>query len=191
MGEAQAKPFISQQEYLDSERLATEKNEYFQGEIFAMSGASRFHNRISTNLIGQLYNHLSGKKCTHYGSDLRVHIPQNTLYTYPDITIVCDDEKYLDDAFDTLLNPKIIIEILSKTTKDYDKGSKFTLYRSIASLVEYILIDSEKMFVERFAKNSEGNWTLYENALPSDFLVIPTIDFKIELDLIYKNVFDK
>jgi Uma2 family endonuclease len=191
MGEAQAKPFISQQEYLDSERLATEKNEYFQGEIFAMSGASRFHNRISTNLIGQLFNHLSGKKCTPYGSDLRVHIPENTLYTYPDITIVCDDEKYLDDAFDTLLNPKIIIEILSKTTKDYDKGSKFTLYRSIASLVEYILIDSEKMFVERFAKNSEGNWTLYEYALPSDFLVIPTIDFKIELDLIYKNVFDK
>ena len=189
MGNALTKPFISQKEYLDTERLALDKHEYFNGEVFAMSGASRFHNRIFRNTYARIGIFLEGKKCTPYGSDLRVHIPINTLYTYPDISIVCDDEQYLDDEFDTLLNPKVIIEILSKSTKDYDKGTKFTLYRSIPSLVEYILIDSEKMFIERFAKNSEGVWSLSEYSLPTDLLQISSIDFKISLEMIYDKVF--
>ncbi len=147
-----SKPFISQKEYLDTERLALDKHEYLNGEVLAMPRLNKFHNRIFVNTYSRIGTFLLGKKCTPYGSDLRVHISENTFYTYPDISIVCDEEKYLDDEFDTLLNPKVIIEILSKSTRDYDKGTKFTLFRSIPSLVEYILIDSEKMFIERFAK---------------------------------------
>ena len=190
MGYAQKLPFITQEAYLEAERAATEKHEYFKGEIFAMSGASRFHNRIFRNIYTEVGSYLKGKKCTPYGSDLRVSVTENSLFTYPDLTIVCGKEEYLDDTFDTLLNPKVIIEILSASTREYDRGSKFKLYRDIASLQEYILVDSETMLVERFAKNTEGNWTLFEYKNPSDSLLISSIDFKILLEEVYLDVFE-
>ena len=189
MGDALKQPFITQEAYLEAESMATEKHEYFNGEIFAMSGASRFHNRIFRNIYTEVGSYLKGKKCTPYGNGLRVSITENTLYTYPDLTIVCGKEEYLDDTFDTLLNPKVIIEILSATTREYDRGSKFKLYRDIPSLQEYIMVDSETMLVERFAKNTEGNWTLFESKNPSDSLLISSIDFKILLQEVYLDVF--
>lgn len=191
MGNALTKPTISQAEYLIAERKATEKHEYFQGEIFAMSGASRFHNRININLILKIGGYLKGKKCRPYGSDLRVHVNQNSLYTYPDLTIVCDKEEYLDDTFDTLLNPKVIIEILSPSTKEYDRGSKFKLYREIPSLKEYILVDSESVFIERFYKNEENIWSLAEYKTIEDFLLISSIELKLALKEIYEDVFEE
>lgn len=191
MGNALEKPFITQEEFLLTERESKEKHEYFKGEIFAMSGASRFHNRISMNLSVSLGSYLKGKQCTPYGSDLRVHVQQNTLYTYPDITIVCGEEEYLDDKFDTLTNPKVIIEILSPSTKDYDRGSKFMLYRAIPSLVEYVLVDSEAVCIERFYKNEEGIWSLFEYKELTDLVYFAAIDFKISVEEIYSNVFDK
>lgn len=191
MGNALEKPFITQEEFLLTERESKVKHEYFKGEIFAMSGASRFHNRLFSNMFGNLFNYLKGKKCTPYGSDLRVHVQQNTLYTYPDITIVCGEEEYLDDKFDTLTNPKVIIEILSPTTKDYDRGSKFMLYRAIPSLVEYVLVDSEAVCIERFYKNEEGIWSLFEYKELTDLVYFAAIDFKISVEEIYSNVFDR
>jgi Uma2 family endonuclease len=190
MGKALAHQFISQEDYLKTERLATEKHEYFKGEIFAMSGASRFHNRISINLTLGIGGFLKGKLCKPYGSDLRVHVAENTLYTYPDLTIVCGKEEYLDDVFDTLVNPKVLIEILSPSTKDYDRGSKFTLYRGIASLEEYILVDSENIYIERFYKTIEGKWTLSEYKTISETLEISSIEFNLPLSEIYADVFE-
>src|SRR5882757_2625151 len=125
--------YISVEDYLKAERAATEKHEYYQGEIFAMSGASLKHNRISVNVLTELGNKLKGKGCQPYGSDLRIHIPKNTLFTYPDISIICGDPNLTDNSFDTATNPSVIIELLSKSTRNYDKGEKFTLYRDIAS----------------------------------------------------------
>jgi len=113
------------------------KSEYFKGEIFAMSGASLAHNKITENLKGFLYMNLKGKGCKAYGSDLRLHIPSNTLYTYPDTSVVCGKEQLLDERFDTLLNPVFIAEIPSPSTADYDIGGRFALYQSIESLKEY------------------------------------------------------
>jgi Uma2 family endonuclease len=190
MGQALAKHYISEADYLKEERLATEKHEYFKGEIFAMSGASRYHNRLASNIQGNLFNHLKGKKCKPYGSDMRVHVQKNTLYTYPDITIVCGKEEYLDNEFDTLLNPKVIIEILSPSTKDYDRGSKFMLYRGIPSLEEYFLVDSESVFVERFYKDEVGIWTLKEYKNQSDLVEFSSIQFTLSVEEIYNEVFD-
>lgn len=190
MGAPLASNFITEKTYLETERAGKVKHEYYNGEVFAMSGASRFHNRIFSNLFVPLGNHLKGKKCNLYGSDLRVYVHSNSLYTYPDISVVCDKEEYLDEAFDTLVNPKIIFEILSPTTKDYDRGSKFMLYRAITSLKEYILVDSENIHIERFLKNDEGVWYLTEYKTSSDSLVISSIDMQLPLADIYNGVFD-
>ena len=150
------KKYITQEEYLIAERLALDKHEYYQGEIFAMSGASISHNIISMNTSICLGNKLDGKDCQPFGSDMRIHIEESTLYTYPDLSIICGEIETTDDSFDTATNPTVIFEILSKSTRDYDKGGKFTLYRRIKSLKEYILIDSENIMVE----NAANGWLL-------------------------------
>ena len=147
------------QEYLELERAAEYKSEYYQGEIFAMAGASRNHNRIAGNLYVKVGSYLEGKSCNFYPSDMRVHIPANGLYAYPDLTVVCGKEEYLDEESDTLLNPAIIIEVLSESTADYDQGSKFAFYRSISTLEEYVVIDSRSIKAIVW-KKERGTWLL-------------------------------
>ena len=180
--------FITQEEYLATERLATEKHEYFQGEIFAMSGASYAHIDISMNINTDVNIQLKGKKCRAQGNDLRIHIPTNSLYTYPDLTVICGPRDSTDDKFDTAKNPTVIFEILSKSTRDYDKGGKFTLYRDIDSLKEYILIDSEKMGVEKFTRNADKTWLLTEYKTIESSVEISSIGVKLQLCNIYENV---
>ena len=119
------------EEYLALERASTEKHEYYRGEIFAISGASLAHNRIQMNFIGETRAFLRGKGRDVFGSDLRVHIPVNGLYTYPDAVIVCGEPELHDKELDTLLNPAVIVEVLSRSTQSYDRGDKFNLYRVI------------------------------------------------------------
>ena len=183
--------YITEQEYLATEREAVEKHEYYKGEIFAMSGASFKHVKISSNLSGDLYNKLRNNKCSAYSSDLRIYIPKNTLYTYPDIVIVCGEPEMTDDDFDTITNPSVIIEILSKSTRDYDKGGKFTLYRDIPTLQEYILVDSEKVGVEKFVKNKDGSWQLTEYKTLNDSFVIDTTVTTFALADVYEDVLFK
>ena len=134
------------EEYLQFEKTSSEKHEYFKGEIFAMAGAGPRHNLIFSNLFGDLAYKLKGKTCRPFGSDFRVHIPENTLFTYPDISIVCGDIISSNVDQDSVTNPTVIIEILSPSTKDYDRGGKFLLYRDIPTLKEYILIDTGAIF---------------------------------------------
>ena len=168
--------YISPEEYLEAESAATEKHEYYQGEIFAMSGASLKHNQIFSNFFGELAHKLKGKGCKPFGSDLRIHIPKNTLYTYPDISIICGDPNLTDDKFDTGTNPSVLIELLSKSTRNYDKGEKFTLYRDIDSLKEYILIDTEKVFVEKHIRNADNSWQLTDYRSLDNSFVIETVN---------------
>ena len=154
----------TQEEYLELERAAEYKSEYYRGEIFAMSGASRYHNRITENLSGEIYIALKGKSCQSFSRDMRVHIPENTLYTYPDLLIVCGKPEFLDNQTDTLLNPSVIIEVLSPSTEGYDQGKKFHLYRSLRMLTEYVLIDSQEVRAEVYRKASNGIWALVSEA---------------------------
>lgn len=154
----------TEQEYLELERAAEYKSEYYRGEIFAMSGASRYHNRITENLSIEIGVFLKGKPCQSFSRDMRVHIPENTLYTYPDLLIVCSKPEFRDKEFDTLLNPSVVIEVLSPSTEGYDQGKKFHLYRSLRTLVEYVVIDSQELRAAVYRKGNNGMWTLASEA---------------------------
>jgi Uma2 family endonuclease len=180
--------FITAEEYLVMERSSDTKHEYYRGEVFAMSGASFEHSEISSNVIGLLKNKLKGKSCRPYGNELRVYIPENTLYTYPNISIICEGPIFSDTEFDTVSNPSVLIEILSKTTKDYDRGGKFNLYRSIKTLKEYILIDSTSVSVEIFSRNDDNSWRLVEFKTLADLFTIATIETTLSLKEIYDNI---
>lgn len=157
---AQTIKMYSEKEYLELEREAEYKSEYYRGEIFAMAGASPNHNRIKENLSIEIGGFLKGKSCQSFSSDMRLHIPQNGLYTYPDLLVVCGRLEFSDSDEETLINPSVIIEVLSKTTSAYDRGDKFHLYRSIPTLTEYILVDSLSISVEVWQKNENGIWYL-------------------------------
>jgi Uma2 family endonuclease len=180
--------YISQEEYLEMERASLEKHEYYQGEIFAMSGASFKHNRVFSNLFGEIQGKLKDKNCVPFGSDLRIHIPKNTLYTYPDISIVCGEIDTADDKFDTATNPTVIIELLSQSTRNYDKLEKFSLYRDIASLKEYILVDTQKIHIENYVRNADNTWQLTDYNAISDNLIITAVNISVSIADIYAGL---
>jgi Uma2 family endonuclease len=152
-----------------------------------MSGAKLPHVIISRNVLVALGTKLKGKSCQPFNSDLRIHIPTNTLFTYPDISVFCGEIKTLNGDEWNATNPTIIIEILSPSTKSYDRGDKFKLYRDIESLKEYILIDSISINIEAFAINSSGNWELKEYKNITDSLLLPSIQTTLSLTDIYEG----
>lgn len=188
---AQPQKYYSEQEYLEIERDADYKSEYYNGEIFAMAGAGHNHNRIVENLTGECYIAFKGKSCRTYSSDQRIHIPETGLYTYPDLIIVCDKNQYLDDKKDTILNPTVIIEVLSESTEAYGRGQKFHFYRSINSLQEYVLINSRSFAAEVFRKNEEGLWVLASEAYNlNNLLEIASVGLKLPMTDIYGQTED-
>lgn len=178
---------ISIEQYLEMENAALEKHEYYKGEVFAMSGAKIPHIKITGNLFVALANKLKGKKCKPYNSDMRVHIPENTLFTYPDISIVCGEVLTRNNDEFNALNPTVIIEVLSPKTKNYDRGEKFKLYRDINTLKEYILIDSQSLHVEIFRLNENNHWELEEYNDANSFLEIKSINESILISEIYEG----
>ena len=185
--EPAAKLKFTEAEYLEMERKASFKSEFFAGEIFAMAGAGLNHNTIVSNCIQIIGNRLKGSPCRVFPSDLRVKVDKSGLYTYPDLSIVCGKPVLLDDKFDTLLNPIVLIEVLSKSTEDYDKGSKFSFYRQIESLQEYILISSESPKMEKFRKQETGNW-LFSESREETVFSIESIDCVLEPSEVYSGV---
>jgi Uma2 family endonuclease len=178
----------TEEEYLEMERAALDKHEYYQGEIFAMSGASNRHNIIFRNLYGDLVYKTNGKSCRPYGSDLRVHIPENSLYTYPDISFFCGYlGNYQHKGDDNFVGPVIIIEILSPSTKRYDRGQKFELYKNIPSLKEYILVDSESIYVQAFRKDENGIWQAEVYNQLDQSLFLPFVGLSVSLPDIYAD----
>ncbi len=180
--------YYTQEEYLAFERESLERHEFYKGEIFNMSGASYEHNLIEDNIRGELHSFLKGKNCRSLGSNLRVHVKENTLYTYPDILIVCGEPQFLDHTFDTLLNPSVLFEILSVSTANYDKGVKFSLYRDIPSLQEYVLVDSAKHHVELYRRNTDDSWTLTDYKNATDVFELKTIGKPMPLSNIYEGI---
>jgi Uma2 family endonuclease len=181
--------FITEEEYLLIERQSLEKNEYFNGEIFAMAGSSEEHANISSNINSLIHLQLRKRPCKTYQSDLRVHIPKTGLYTYPDVVIVCGKPQLLDDTYlDTLVNPTLIVEVLSPTTADYDKGAKFEHYRTIDSLQEYVLVWQDKKRVARYTKQTDNSWLLTDFIGEDAEIELKSIECRLTMDDIYDKV---
>jgi Uma2 family endonuclease len=179
---------LSVEEYLERERQAEFKSEYVAGEIFAMSGASRRHVLIATNLTAELRQALRARSCRVYSADLRVGVQPAGLYTYPDIVVTCGQETFQDEQFDTLLNPMLIIEVLSESTADYDRGRKFESYRALDSLQDYLTVAQDRVHVEHWTRQADGRWLLTEFNHPSASIWLPSIDVQLAVASIYEKV---
>jgi Uma2 family endonuclease len=183
-----AKKLFTAQEYLALEEAAEYKSEYFKGEIFAMAGGSINHNQIVMNVGTQLNQAHPHHKCRSFATELKLWIEEIDLFTYPDLMIICDKPKFYPGRTDIILNPLIIIEILSKSTEAYDRGKKFQFYRSIPSFQEYILIDQYSIQVDQFFIGTDGKWvfTAYNDVTKAS--KFSKIDFEIPLEKIYHLV---
>lgn len=182
------KNLLSAEDYLTFERQSEFRHEFYRGEIFQMSGASREHNLIVFNLANQIGSQLRGKNCEGYANDMRVFTPITGLYTYPDVTIVCGEPEFLDDEFDTLLNPVVLIEVLSPSTADYDRGKKFWHYQSIKSLREYLLIAQDEVKIEHLIKQADGRWDVREYSLPDAEIELSSIEITLKISEIYEKI---
>jgi Uma2 family endonuclease len=180
------KTYVSEEEYLAVERKAERKSEYYK-EIFALAGASESHNSIVSNSIAVLHSFLKEKPCKVYPSDLRVYNKENGLYTYPDVSIACGERKFLDNTFDTLVNPTAIFEVLSPSTEDYDRGTKFKRYRSIPSLQNYVLISSMEVLAEVYTRNGDS-WILTTAKGLDSEIHINAINYNLQLKDAYAQV---
>lgn len=180
--------FYSPQEYLILERKAKHKSEYWDGDIYAMAGASREHNLIASNVTTELTAQLRASPCEVYPSDMRVRIPRKARYVYPDVSVACDEPRFEDDVFDTLLNPTVIIEILSETTEGFDRGKKFDSYRTIDSLQAYVLIAQDRYQVMVSARQANRQWLFTDIVDPDGVAVLSSIGCQLKLVDIYHKV---
>ena len=185
---AQAKVRYTPQEYLAMERQAEGKSEYFQGEIFAMAGGSEEHNLIALNIASELRNQLKGKPCRVYPSDMRVWIPAYEKYTYPDVTVVCGQPQFQDGTRDTLLNPTVMIEVLSPSTEKYDRGKKFERYKSLLSITDYILVAQDERLLDHFVRQPHDQWLLTTARGRDSQLHIANIGCTLWLSEVYDKV---
>jgi Uma2 family endonuclease len=179
---------ITPEEYLALERRAEYKSEYFEGAVFAMTGASREHNLITTNLVRELSQALRTRPCEVYGGDMRVRIPGLEIYTYPDVTVACDQPVFEDESVDTLLNPQLIVEVLSKSTASYDRIQKFAYYRTINSLTEYLLVAQDAYRVEQYVKRTDGRWLVTDIISRESKVELASVPCVLELKDIYEKV---
>jgi Uma2 family endonuclease len=179
---------MSPAEYLERERKAEFKSEYFEGEMHAMAGANCRHALIVTNLAGELRQRLKKGPCKVYSSDLRLRVSPTGLYTYPDVTVVCGDLQFADDQKDTVLNPVVIIEVLSTSTRDYDRGQKFQHYRTLPSLAEYLTVAQDAPHVEQCSRQADGRWLLTEFANLDQSLQLPAIGCELPMAEVYDKV---
>jgi len=174
-------------EYLEMERASEIKHEYHQGEIYAMAGASEAHNLIALNTSASLHGQLRQSPCRTYQSDMRVKVSAASLYTYPDVTVVCDDPQFEDDGVDTLLNPTLIVEVLSPSTERYDRGKKFQQYRMLPPLQEYVLISQDAARIERYLRVNE-QWVLTDAVGLEAEIELESINCRLKLADVYERV---
>jgi Uma2 family endonuclease len=187
------KLLMSISEYLEVEANSTTKHEFYNGEVFSMAGASIEHNLLVSNLLTELNNRLKDKPCKVMANDLRINVKSSTLFTYPDITVICGEIEKLENSFDTVTNPLLIVEVLSDSTMDYDRGSKFMLYRGIPTLREYLLVDSTgKIQIEKYYKNKQDIWQLTDYMSIDDTVILESIEggLNVSIQDIYRGVYN-
>jgi Uma2 family endonuclease len=182
------KTFLTEAQYLEQERRAGHKSEYCQGEVLAMAGASRRHALIVGNLVRELGEQLKERPCEVYSSDMRLRVSPTRLYTYPDVLVVCGPPQFADDQGDTLLNPTVIIEVLSDSTSDYDRGRKFQHYRTLPSLAEYLTIAQDAPRVERWTRQPGNGWLLSEFSDLGQSVPLASISCVLPLIQVYHKI---
>jgi Uma2 family endonuclease len=182
--------FVTPEEYLAAERKAERKSEYINGEVFAMAGVSPNHDDIVSNLGWSLNNQLRNGDCKVHTPDFRVRVnPKGAyMYTYPDVSVVCGEPRFEDGHLDTLLNPKVIIEVLSHSTEKKDRGVKAELYRQLASHAEYLLVAQDRVHVEHYVRQPDGNWLLAEFNKLEDAVELRSVGATLKLGDIYHRV---
>ena len=188
MSAIRKKKKLTEDEYLVLENEAEFRSEFYDGEMFAMSGASFPHNVLQINLIAELHLRLKGGKCKVFGSDLRVKVKRTGLYTYPDVVIACDPELEKKLGVETLLNPRIVFEILSKSTEGYDRGTKFQQFQRLPSVKEYVLVSQDRMVIERYVRRPDETWNLKTFDDPKGSFSLTTVKVRIPLADIYRGV---
>jgi Uma2 family endonuclease len=187
MGQPAIRTDLTPAEYLAFERAAVDKHEYADGEIFAMAGCSREHSLITGNVYSELRDALLDRSCEVHTADMRVKIAARGRYVYPDASVVCDEPVFEDAEVDTLVNPKVIVEVLSDSTEGYDRGDKFEQYRSLPSFTDYVLISQKAMRVEHFQRQPDGRWLLTIVG-PGASLALESIGVTIAIERLYLKV---
>ena len=183
-----AKQYYTPEEYLELEATTDYKSEYIDGQIIAMAGASINHNRISLNLSSGLNFAFRNQNYEVFMGDMRLWIPQKLIYTYPDVMIIADEPEFFNNRTDTITNPQVIIEVLSNSTKGYDREDKFAAYRTIPTFQEYLLIDQNRIRVEQFSKTGKKRWNLREYDEEDENISLETVSFEISLQDLYNKV---
>lgn len=181
-------PRYTPEEYLEQERKAEFKSEYYAGEIFAMAGAGRAHNLIVTNVVGELRAQLKRKPCETYSSDMKVAAGPSGLFSYPDVSVVCGEPRFHDARRDVLLNPTVIVEVLSRSTENYDRGLKFVQYRRLASLQSYVIIASTERRIEHSARQTDGTWNLSDVTDPGGVCILASLGYRLLMSEVYDRV---
>jgi Uma2 family endonuclease len=184
----QPKTFLTPEQYLEIERKAEFKSEYYQGEMFAMAGAKEAHNLLVANLIRELGQQLRSRPCRVYPSDMRVRVSATGLYTYPDVVVVRGEPRFLDEQQDTLLNPSLVVEVLSPSTEAYDRGRKSEHYRLIESLGEYLLVASDRLSADLYTRQPDGRWLLASAGRLEDSLDLESAGCRLALADLYEKV---
>jgi Uma2 family endonuclease len=179
---------LTPEEYLAIERKAEYKSEYYHGEIFAMSGVSRWHDRIASQLAFLIDQHLRGKQCEAFTANMRVLATSSGLYTYPDLSVAGEEPQFADEHVDTLTNPTLLVEILSPSTEDYDRGKKAKLYRAIPSLQELLFIAQDSYEVELYRHQADGSWLLIEAKGLESAITLTSIGYTLSLRELYEKV---
>jgi Uma2 family endonuclease len=182
-----AKHLLSPEEYLEIERQAEDKSEYYNGEMFAMSGVSRRHDRINVQLTILIGQHLRGKRCEAFTAGMRVLATASGLYTYPDLSVACEEPRFADEHLDTLTNPALLVEILSPSTENYDRGKKAKLYRAIPSLQELLFITQDSYEVELYRRQADGTWSLMEAKGQDGAIALTSIGYTLSLGELYEK----
>ncbi|PQJ95326.1 Uma2 family endonuclease [Chromatium okenii] len=181
---------LTAQEYLDWERQQEMRHEFINGEIYAMTGASRSHNLICSNLVAALHSQLRGKSCEVYVNDMRVKVSITGMYTYPDVVIACDKPAFEDQQIDTLLNPLLIIEVLSHSAEGYDRGAKFLHYRNLPSLQDYLLVSKHEIRIEHYTRQVDHCWLLTEYQQSDERIAFDALGCSVLVQDVYERVME-
>jgi Uma2 family endonuclease len=181
-------PRLTEAKYLEIERAAEFKSEFFDGEMFAMAGGTPQHSLIATNLARELGNALKTANCVAYNADLRIKVESTGLFTYPDLSIVCGPLQFAEGTDDTVVNPTLLVEVLSTSTEAYDRGKKFEHYRQISTLQEYLLVSQREPRIEQFIRQSDARWLLNEAAGLNATLELPSLRISLSLNEVFVNV---
>jgi Uma2 family endonuclease len=188
MSLVQTAPRLTEAEYLAIERAAEFKSEFFEGEMFAMAGGKPQHSLVGSNLVREVGNRLGGTGCVTYNSDLRIKIEATRLYTYPDVSVICGELQFANETDDTVINPSVLVDVLSDSTEAYDRGKKFEHYQQIGTLREYLLVSQKGPRIEQFVRQTDGRWLWTAASGLAAMLELPTLGISIALSEVFANV---